>query len=380
MAMLRPLVFLALLVPLAAAARAQDVPAPVTAALRPEFPLIVRIDDKALDPLRDKDILHQGSVDRMILGTRAIGASSTRGAIDVEMIPERDDASFTITFRGQTQTRTTGYNGPALIYSRTITDFECARRVVFEPRVGLVAGPTQLNSRTNLLYDGFGSSGGRLGRRIVARVAERRANESHEAARAIAARDNDAEIRAAFDRRLDAKLAGINRQLNIARYVNALFGPASKPHLATRSCKDCILVGIGNEESPQRLVTFPPEREKPAPIELWIHTSLLGERMARVATILDRIENKVLPVAAQLEVLQVIVGPSQVAERAFDIGFREGWVVIGLQNDVPPPTVAALIMVVDFASRRTATMPSAPEARVATAGRANSPDGASGGR
>src|SRR5688500_7218968 len=83
------------------------------AATVPEFPLVVRIDDSALDRLREKDIRKEGRVDRVILGTRAIGTSWTTGAIDVEMIPDRDDASFTIRFLGKTQTKTTGYNGPA---------------------------------------------------------------------------------------------------------------------------------------------------------------------------------------------------------------------------------------------------------------------------
>lgn len=312
----------------------------------PEFPLVVRIDNSALDPLREKDISRQGTVDRIVLGTRAIGTSWTTGAIDVEMIPDRDDASFTIRFLGKTQTKTTGSNGPALIYSRTFTDFECARRVVFDPRIGMVAGPCVSRARTSLVYDGFDSSGGPLGRRLVARVAQRRAGESFEQVRAIALRDNEAEVHQAFEKRLDEQLAGINRRLDVARYVNALFGPMSKPRLATRSSQNSILIGIGNEQSPERLVTYPPQREKPAPIEVWVHSSMIGQRLGGLAAIVEKIDDRVLPSAAQMQVLQLMFGappedPTQKVENQFDVGFKQGWFVIGLKNDSATPAPVA---------------------------------------
>jgi hypothetical protein len=301
----------------------------------------VRIDDKALDPLRAKDILHQGRVDRMVLGTHAIGTSETKGEISVSIIPDRDDAAFIIRFHGETRARTSGSNGPAIIHSRTSTEVDCARLVVFDPRIGLVAGTSTSAARTNLTYDGFDANR-RLGRRLISRIAQFRANQHFEQARAITQRDNEAEVRQAFDERLDKQLADINQQLNIARYVNALFGPTSQLHLATRSCQDCILVGIGNESSPRRLVTFPPEREKSAPIEIWVHNSLFGERLANLSAILETIEDRILPAAAKLQVSQLLPGQAQATEPQFDVGFQQGWVVIGLQNDLPGTAVAVL--------------------------------------
>jgi|GEM_PF-2798703 len=344
MAMLRALVAFGLVLTSLACASAEEkqekVVSPAPSAARPEFPLVVRIDDKALDPLRAKDVRQQGHVDSIVLGTRAVGTSETRGAMNVNIIPDRDDAAFIIRFHGETRTRTTGSNGPAIIRSRTATEFDCARLVVFEPRIGLVAGKSTSAARTSLVFDGFDTDR-RLGRRLITRIAEQRANEQFEVARAIAQRDNEAEVRQAFDERLDKQLAEINQQLNIARYVNALFGPKSKPHLATRSCQDCILVGIGNEDSPRRLVTFPPEREKSAPIEIWVHNSLFGERLANLTAILGTIEDRILPAAAKLQVLQLLLGP-QTAEPQFDVGFQQGWVVIGIQNDLPKTAVAVL--------------------------------------
>ncbi|MBC7856101.1 MAG: hypothetical protein IAF94_21940, partial [Pirellulaceae bacterium] len=67
----RVLILLGLLASIPATTQAQQrVNSPVaaperTAAAVPEFPLVVRIDDSALDPLREKDIRKQGAVDRV---------------------------------------------------------------------------------------------------------------------------------------------------------------------------------------------------------------------------------------------------------------------------------------------------------------------------
>lgn len=310
---------------------------------QPAFPLVVRIDDKALDPLREKDIRHQGPVERVILGTQAVGTCFTTGGINVKIVPREEEASIIIRFRGQTRTKTTGYNGPAIIYSHTDTEFECARQVVFQPRIGLVAGEPTIDARTALVYDGFDANR-RLGKRLISRVARQRAEEQHEEARAIAHQENTKGVCLAFEKKLDAQLASINRQLDIARYVNALFGPTSQPRLVTGSCSDCILVGFGNEQSSQRLVDLLPAREKTSPIEIWVHSSLLGERFANVAAVAEKFEDHVLPSAAQLQILQVILGPSPAAETSLKVNFEKGWVVLGLPSDQHTPLTATLGM------------------------------------
>ena len=140
----------------------------------PAYPLVIRIDHSALDPLEAREINHHGPVDSVVLGTHAVGESHTQGAISVLMIPDRNDASFDLSFQGRTHVSTVGANGPALICSHTDTDFVCTRQVSFHPRQGFVAVASTVVADTQLVYDGFGSSRGRLGRRLIGRVAERR--------------------------------------------------------------------------------------------------------------------------------------------------------------------------------------------------------------
>ena len=288
--------------------------------------------------MREKEIKHRGHVDRLILGTQATGTSWTSGGINVQIVPNDDDASIIIRFRGKIETKTTGYNGPAIIYSHTHTDFECARQVAFAPRIGLIAGKPTVDARTTLVFDGFDSNR-RLGKRLIARVAKRRAEELFDQAQAIANQENKMAVCQAFERRLDGQLASINRRLDIARYVNAVFGPSSRPQLFATSSKDCVLIGISSEKRAQTLKDYLPPRKNSSPIEIWVHRSMLGPRMVCVAVVGDKIENQILPVAAQSQLLQALFGlATPPDEKPFEVSFQKEWIVIGLQNEQPKST------------------------------------------
>lgn len=38
----------------------------------------------------------------------------------------------------------------------------------------------------------------------------------------------------------------------------------------------------------------------------------------------------------------MLFGTTQTVEKQMDVGFQQGWVVLGLQNDTPTPAVAVL--------------------------------------
>jgi hypothetical protein len=82
----------------------------------PAYPLVIRIDHTALAPLTAGEINQRGPVDMVVLGTHAVGESRARGAISVLLVPDRNEASFDLTFRGRTHSTAVGSNGPALIY------------------------------------------------------------------------------------------------------------------------------------------------------------------------------------------------------------------------------------------------------------------------
>jgi hypothetical protein len=306
---------------------------------RPAYPLVIRIDHSALDPLEARGINRRGRIDRVVLGTHAVGESCTQGAISVLMIPDRNDASFDLSFQGRTHASTVGDNGPALIYSHTDTDFVCTRQISFHPRQGFVAVASTVVADTQLVYDGFGSSRGHLGRWVISRVAERRAGESQEEARQIAARDTEHELLQAFDKRLNTQLTAMNQRMNLARYVNLFMGEASTMQLSARSSKDCIYVGVGHEGSPSRLTDIPPRRTALAPIEIGVHSTLLGGQAAKLLSLFGN--KMVMPQRSRQEILRALSIPAEETARIKDIGVHEGWFVLGLQNEAPASSSTA---------------------------------------
>ena len=307
----------------------------------PAYPLVIRIDHSVLDPLAAGEINHRGHVDSVVLGTHAVGESQTQGAISVLMISDRNDASFDLRFQGRTHVSTVGVNGPALIYSHTDTDFVCTRQMSFHPRRGFVAVASTVVADTQLVYDGFGSSRGRLGRRLISLVAERRAGESQEEARTIAARDTEHELLKAFDKRLNAQLTTLNQRINVARYMNLFMGGASAMQLSARSSKDCIYVGVGRKGSPARLTAIPPRRVAVAPIEIGVHSALLGGNLAKL---LRLFENKtVLPQPSRQEILRALSIPDEESARIVDVSVHDGWFVFGLQNETPASSLTATL-------------------------------------
>ena len=321
------------------APRPENSSPPTLTTVGPAYLLVIRIDHSVLDPLEAHEINHRGRIDSVVLGTHAVGESHTQGAISALLIPDRDDASFDLIFQGRVHASTVGANGPALIYSHTDTDFVYTRKISFHPHQGFVALASTVVADTQLVYDGFGSSRGRLGRRLISRVAQRRAGESREEARQIAARDTERELLQAFDKRLNAQLTAMNREMNVARYVNLFMRQASAMQLSARSSKDCIYVGVGHQGSAARLTVIPPRSAVVAPIEIGVHSTLLG---GQVAKLLSLFNNKmVLPQSSRQELLRALSIPDEESAKILNVGVHDGWFVLGLRNEMPASSPTA---------------------------------------
>jgi hypothetical protein len=302
----------------------------------PAYPLVIRIDHTALELLSASDIDEWGCVDRVILGTHTVGSSHTQGSISGLMVPDRNDASFDIIFQGRTHSSTVGTNGPALIWSHTDTDFICTRPITFHARRGFVAAACTIVANTNVVYDSFGSSRGRLGRQLIRRVAKRRACESREQVRQIAACINEDGLLQGFDKILNPQLAAMNQKMNLVRYVNLFMGEVPV-QLAAKSSKDCIHIGIGHVENAARLTTIPPDRKAVAPIEIWVHRTILGEPVAKLVQL---VENTVLQQTLRSQILAALAINEAETAGIRDIAIYDDWFVLGLQNEtaVSPPT------------------------------------------
>lgn len=300
-----------------------------------DYPVVLRFSQQALKSLTHK-VDQEGDVKKFLFGTDVTGSSRTTGNVAVRAVSDRGAASFDVVFQGQTRTRNVGIHGPAIIYSSTQSDFVCTRAITFEPRVGFVAAASEIDLETRLSYDGFDSTRPRLIGRFVRRVAERKSQEVRERARQIAAQDNEQQVREEFDKALDDRLAELNRRLNTGRIVNTLFGESAKLQVASCTSPDCAHVGIGREGSPVRLTSLPPRRPTTAPVELWVHPTVLGKDVAAVVDILSRVENGVVLAASRLAILSAMSVSQDEPAKALDVAVVESWLVI-IYRDEPLP-------------------------------------------
>ena len=134
----------------------------------------------------------------------------------------------------------------------------------------------------------------------------------------------------------------MNQTMDVARYVNLFMGTASAMQLSARSSKDCIYVGVGHEGSPARLTAIPPRRVTRAPIEIGVHSTILG---AQMATLLSPFENMmVLPQPSRQKILRALSIPDEESARITDVSVDSGWFILGLKNDTTAssPTATTL--------------------------------------
>lgn len=178
------------------------------------------------------------------------------------------------------------------------------------------------------MYDGFDSSRGPLGRRLIRWIAKRRASESQEQVRRIAARINESELLQGFDKLLNPQLVAVNQKWNLAHYVNLFMGEAPV-RLAAKSSKECICIGVGQEGSAARPITDLPRRDSAAPVEVWVHRTILGEPVAKIVEVLG---NAILPQPLQSKILAALAINAAETANIRDIAVHDDWFVLGLQN------------------------------------------------
>jgi len=299
------------------------------------YPMVVRIDKSALSQIVNSEVDETRPVDKVVLGTHAVGRSRTLGTIRAALISDSTEASFDVRFLGKTTSTTVGTQEPAVIYSRTFTDFDCTRRVTFDPRKGfVVVGDVWIDGKTRLVFDGFAATK-QFGRQLICRIAARRADQSHEEARLIADRDNKREVQDSFEKEVVRQVRVANEDQNLVRYVNHFLGDKTTLQLYAKSSPDCIHIGIGSEgEKYSPMTTLPPSRAKPAPIEIWVHSSILSEPVSalmKLSTPKTRVS-----IVEKSQILGSLSTLTSSPHSSVDVAIEDGWLVLGMLDDHAP--------------------------------------------
>jgi len=251
----------------------------------PSHRVVLRVSERMLGSLLDnKDVDRQVDVRDVILGTSISGTARVTGKPDVTLADSPDQATFQIVLNGTAHSRTTGYNGPAIIHSRSVTTFTATKQIVFDPGKGFYGLPSKVTARTQVFVEGIGSTRGGLFGRIVRRRAAKEEAARHAEATEIARQKAERRIAEAFDRNSEKRLVKLNWVADFrSRAAAALRATGSgEPKYACCTTPHYLQIAssFSESDSPIELPTGAVADAQGAPIQIWFHESLVSEQFA----------------------------------------------------------------------------------------------------
>jgi hypothetical protein len=310
--------------------------------------IAVRLSEEWFTSRIDKEIEEYSPVDQVILGTRVRGTARTLGKPTVSLKRDPDNASLHVVLTGTTTSRTVGRNGPAIIYSRSLTQFTATKQIAFEAGKGFYALPAEIQATTRTTTEDIRSTRRGLLGRIVVRRAWRKVAENKPLTTEIARRSAQARIRAAFDRQMEAMLAQLNRAADLRETLAMLRGGSGEARYICRSTESYVEFisrppdGEACSPGPPALANFD------SPVQIWVHRSLIPSDMApaiaQVRLVRSALEElverftKVVPVSLE-ESTSVNRPPSK--PPAMQCQFVDDWTVLSWDDNSPAVSIAA---------------------------------------
>lgn len=247
-----------------------------------DHPVVLRISSEVLNSFVDqKEVERHLAVQEDILGTAVFGSAVVTGTPAIVLKDSPDKARFWITLKGTVSARTTGYNGPAIIQSRAITNFSAYRLVTFEPGKGFVGSPVQISATTSTIIDGVGSTRGGLVGRIVRRRASRAAAGQQELVQDIIRQRTGRRVQNNFQAQSDLRLAKMNEGAELKQLTQASSMPEDLKYFCCTTPKYLQIASQTGEKATSLLLPqTDPTHPHNAPIEIWMHNSLADPRFA----------------------------------------------------------------------------------------------------
>ena len=253
---------------------------------KPDHQVVLRVSSSMLNTWIDgkEDVNREVPVQEVILGTSVFGTSRVTGKPVVKLVESPDRAKFQIVLKGIATSRTTGYNGPAIVTSRAVTQFTATKLVVFEPGKGFSGQPAQVTARTTTTVENIDSSRGGIIGRIVRRRAAAIEAGQHAQVEQIASQRAARRIQLAFDKTTAARLAKLNEMADVNALAkvtgHALQSGEGKYACCTTPHYFQIATSFGDSGPLLSLPKYDPANPANAPVEVWVHDSLIGEPIA----------------------------------------------------------------------------------------------------
>lgn len=216
------------------------------------------------------------AVRESIEGTRIRGTAHTVGNVTVTLVPDDEKAVLQALFRGTTETKTVGTNGPARIYSTGTTQLTGNQRLYVDAD-GFHALPSTSEAQTSLRTNGIGTTSGGIRGCIVERVATKRVAEAKPGAERTTSRKAEERLNVRLAERVNKLMAQAND-----RYWNQIRQPLVEKkqfpeEFWIRTTANELLV-TGVFAAPDRLAAAaaPPAIANPADVAIRLHESAVN--------------------------------------------------------------------------------------------------------
>jgi hypothetical protein len=248
---------------------------------RPPHVVAVRISDVLLTGLFNRTIDVQIPVRDIVLDTPITGSARVTGKSHVQLVPSTDAASFAVVFQGTVYSRTVGKSGPAVINGHSITHFTATKQIAFQPGVGFYSLPPRIEAKSECYTDGVHTSRGGVIGRVIQRRAANKIAEDHDELTAIA-RDRAARrIAAAMEAKMSERVARLNRLVEIRTALAGVDERADRVRFACCTTAHSVLIATQRtDDAPNApLPLLSTISQTTAPLQVWIHSSLVPEKL-----------------------------------------------------------------------------------------------------
>ncbi len=168
--------------------------------------LIAHISEAGINGVASRPVSQQQPVRDTILGTPIRGTAHTTGEVRVQPLDSPDQVKVALHFEGSINSRTTGYRKPVCIYSNGHTEF-CAQSIVTADGKDFAASPSTVQADTNTHIRSIRKTGGKVGKKLIEKIAWKKACESKACAEREATQKAKRKVAAGFDEQLSTAIA-----------------------------------------------------------------------------------------------------------------------------------------------------------------------------
>ena len=262
--------------------------------------LRLRISERFLAKRFYQPIHDSMYVNEMILNTHVRGTATTNGSITADVVPNANGARIDIVFNGNTDTVSVGRQEPVTIRSRSATSL-FARKSLFLYPTRIESGPARASGATNTKINSI-TPDRKLGRRIVEKIAWKKAGEQKPQTEAIAASRAADRLEKKIDEQTQTLLDNARADLN-KQYRGEIGQRGLIPeHITTSSLENCVLVhGTQADSSQLSATTDPPSFCLDGDVVAQVHESAVNNTVEKAIAGMTLTDERIVKMMTEMK-------------------------------------------------------------------------------